>query len=712
MGFVFPRYTLSLPGATVSGTGTVAEAEEPTGDLDADYALRIAGPGVVWHHDFSTADEVDAFRWSAGYSGGNDPDASGSGATRLSRITTDSVTGGGCLQFLYPATTVPNSVYWWRPFAPMDSGNGRGESDPAASGQLTVRTWAPTDGGSQLDNFAYGWYGHPDGADSNFDGHDFYLQVRVKMDPRRITGGNASNTVGKFVWLTTAEGADSLSSGEHVIWSYGNGGNDGTENYVRVYALGVNGIGSFDPLDQEDASSRIQIGSDSATDWSYSGGWDTLLIHSRPGVVDTTSGSDSTLLEIWAAHENDTSYTKIWHQEYGLGGYEARNGLQALILGGYNNGRSFSQEFYHRFDQVIFSRDFIPCPQSGAMPSWYPGSAGVIVDVESSNTQRAVANADGASGFSGSDDGDILEPYCGGCLAYVGGQPYGVFRGGGHGDSGYNGIIKFGPLYGAGADTPSWSLFLPASDSSDELNAELYDDGRLGASHTYNTLVGAGEQVFLVGSDYHSQSGNSNTTRMASFTPRGETLLSNRPASDAQAGAADYYQGKIYSIGAQDQFDKLRIYDIATDTWTSEPGSTFAFDDYCVLAIDTNRGKILAFDNSQQYTGPKYWDIATLSRANRTFSTPPNFSFSLQFDPERDVFVSFQSGTSKTVYELDAAAVAANGTMTWTSRTFTGDTPAAVNSLSLYKKALYVPELKGYIRMPDADSAVHFFRSA
>jgi len=37
--------------------------------------------------------------------------------------------------------------------------------------------------------------------------------------------------------------------------------------------------------------------------------------------------------------------------------------LQALILGGYNNNANFPQQFYHRYAQVIFSKQFIPCPQ-------------------------------------------------------------------------------------------------------------------------------------------------------------------------------------------------------------------------------------------------------------------------------------------------------------------------------------------------------------
>lgn len=318
-----------------------------SGTLEADWQSRIAGSGVVWFHDFRADAEVNAFRWTNGFQGGNDPNALGNGATLTRRITTDGMASGSCLEILVGPGTVGQSSFWWRPYSPMTApGNGKAVNDPGASGTIPAKTWSPTSGGSQLSNFNQGWYGHANYANADpthFEGNDFYLQVVCKMDPRRITGGNAANTVGKFIWFSTAEGAQSLSNGEHVIWSYGQGGNQGAQNYVRVYALGVNGHGAFDPLNN---GSRIQEGSSSSADWYYSGGWDTLLFHLRPGLQNTTSGANCTLLEIWAAHEGETTYTKIWNQEYGLSAFEARNGLQALLFAGYNNGASFPQQFY------------------------------------------------------------------------------------------------------------------------------------------------------------------------------------------------------------------------------------------------------------------------------------------------------------------------------------------------------------------------------
>ena len=328
-------------------------------DAETDWQSRISGPGVVWYHDFRSDAEVSAFR---AINSDPDPNDSGPLPGTCIRQTSDGVTGGGCLEIRRPAGR-GEPPGWWRPFSPLDTGSGKAVNDPGASGTIPVKPWNSSNN-SIIRSHVNGWYGHPDLQDANFDGHVFYLQVRVKADPRRITGGNEQFTAGKFCWFTTAEGGQSLSNAEHVFWSYGNGGNDGSKNYLRCYALGATGIGPFDPLDQEQVPyDGIQPGSDSAVDWAYSGGWDTLLFRLQLGKIGVTSGADATHLIVFAANAGQTEYTKIWDQQYGVNAFEARGGLQAFLASSYNNGRDMPQEFWQRFDQFIFSHDFIPCPQ-------------------------------------------------------------------------------------------------------------------------------------------------------------------------------------------------------------------------------------------------------------------------------------------------------------------------------------------------------------
>lgn len=339
---------------------------------EADWLLRTGQnsaspqPGVVWFHDFRTDAEVDNFRWTGGYRGGNDPKAVGSSVAKLCRrITTDGVTGGGCLEILRPAGTQEVS-HWWRPLSPIvGSGNGRGSDDPGANRSLTPQAYAATDGGSQVYDWGRrGYYGHSSYHGGGvFDGTEYFLQMRIKMDPRRTAAGNS--LVGKLTFQTTTRW--SLTVQEIVTYSASRVGTVGMPNYFRMY-----GGGDSNPLEDKDSigGRGSQPGSDlgicdlssPSKCWAWSGGWDTIMYHMSPG----RAGVQETRLRVYAARQGETTFTKIWDQIWALNFEQAgdlvANGYNALICSTYQNGLSNS-EFWHRYDQIIFSKAFIPCPQ-------------------------------------------------------------------------------------------------------------------------------------------------------------------------------------------------------------------------------------------------------------------------------------------------------------------------------------------------------------
>ena len=94
--------------------------------------------------------------------------------------------------------------------------------------------------------------------------------------------------------------------------------------------------------------------------WAWSGGWDTVLYHIVPG----RSSNNDTRIEVWAAHEGETQYTKIWDQPNANVPFDGVQGYNALICSAYQNAAETSVSIYHRFDQIIFSREFIACPQA------------------------------------------------------------------------------------------------------------------------------------------------------------------------------------------------------------------------------------------------------------------------------------------------------------------------------------------------------------
>jgi hypothetical protein len=345
-----PPSSLSIDGGTSSNTLCGSAAA----DAEADWLSRISGSGVVWFHDFRSEAEVDNFRWSSGIGSGNDPNGAHYLAEHVRRITDDGITGGGCLEMLRPAGGGETSA-WWRPFSPLaGSGNGKGVDDPAANGTLTVRPYSPSQGSDAVAGHQYGWYGHSSYHNANFDGEEFYLQMRAKRDPRRISGGNQNFSVGKFTYLTICR--YSLSNQELVTYSAAPSGDD---NRFRIYG----GWQIFQPLDQAPGTDgSIQPGGVSPL-WSWSGGWDTIMYHLVMGRENT----NETLLEIYAAHPGETGFTLIWQQTFAFFSFDSGNGLQrglqALICSTYNNGQNLPGDYWDRWDQIIFSKEFIPCPQ-------------------------------------------------------------------------------------------------------------------------------------------------------------------------------------------------------------------------------------------------------------------------------------------------------------------------------------------------------------
>ena len=336
--------------------GSTSNSPCPTIGAEADWISRISGSGVVWYHDFRSDAEVDAFRWVGGI--GNDPNDLGKPGTCI-RNTSDGITGA-CLEIIHEVGT-SNPASWWRPFSPLDTGSGKPVNDPGANGTLPAQIWDPTNPGQTEawgDGARPGYYGHPNYHSANrFDGTEYYFQMRVKIDPSLSV--QSDFPPGKTLYFTLTE--KSLTGQEIVTES---ADNSWGVNMFSMYRSGS------PPLEGDTPGGANQPGNENGlcdwsegpgACWSYSNGWDTLLYHIRPGL---NSGND-TVVRVWAAHPGETEYTKIWDQDTVDLGYEENwdFGHNALICSGYENTKSMNPATYHRYCQLIFSKDFIPCPQ-------------------------------------------------------------------------------------------------------------------------------------------------------------------------------------------------------------------------------------------------------------------------------------------------------------------------------------------------------------
>jgi hypothetical protein len=367
---------------TILSTPTTVTVVEGSGSRIADWIARISGPNVVWYHNFDSASEVNQFRWTGEYSGGNDPLAKGVGGNLCAHVASGGADGGGFLRATYPAGSDPGrgNAYWWHPFTPLTGAtNGRGQNDPGASGSIALQAWNVSDGSSTTISWGGaasnpGWYGSPTDQAANpskYQGNDFYIQVRTR---RAQTPGAPPDTqrytsiTGKHVWITTINGT--YTNQELVTFgqSAGNGDVVGRQSLHNVY-VGQNFTGLVGQPNATVAASNESIG------WRYSGGWDTLLYHVTPGTRGGT-GANRSRVEVWAQHDpalfpsEAGQYKKIWDVTYTQGFDSGTNtvnspnlpGWSGLILGIYHNGSVFSSSFSFDYDQVIFSKSPIPAP--------------------------------------------------------------------------------------------------------------------------------------------------------------------------------------------------------------------------------------------------------------------------------------------------------------------------------------------------------------
>lgn len=341
-------------------------------------------------------------------------------------------------------------------------------------------------------------------------------------------------------------------------------------------------------------------------------------------------------------------------------------------------------------------------------PTWAQGASGTITVINSGTTLYSSTMAAGASDPAYNWQSDSMQAYSGGALVNVSGVPYLVCKGGGHTNGKWNGAIKFGPLAGVGSDAPRWSAWCPASAPGAVRDTlATYTDGRQAAVHTYGDLVGVGNTLYSMQTD--GTVGGSSITYNDAFkvvdgSPPVESPIANN-ITTGKYGAAAHYNGKIYYIaGITDS--TLRVYDIASNTWSTVAGSVSYNDNYPALAVDTTRGKLLMVA-----TNCWYWDLLAGTAPREVLGvTDPTGDNCVEYCPTRDAFVIPVNGAAQ-VKELSASSLASGGNPSWTTRTFSGTAPTGLDHYGTFGRWRHVPALAGYILVPNSNSHVWFFKA-
>jgi len=294
-------------------------------DAEGDWILRSTGPGVMWAHDFRSDEEVKYWIWVGGV--GDDPSRLTPGGKRLTWDTTDGITGGGCLKITRAAGS-SESAHWWRPMSAMQE-SGRGVPDAGwSAGMPTIDD--PVDGEAmRISSWHRGNYGPS--SSGTWDGDEFYLQLRMKFDPRRRDAGVNG---GKIFYLTRTE--RSLTAQELVTYYKGS-------TRFSIYKAGS-------PEVPNDLPTVNHV-------WDE---WATYLYHVIPGDENTAN----TTIEVWRALSGETSYTKIFETfDEPIDYHDTYNkAWNAVLISAYHNSIDMP-EFWQKYDQIIFSREFIPCPK-------------------------------------------------------------------------------------------------------------------------------------------------------------------------------------------------------------------------------------------------------------------------------------------------------------------------------------------------------------
>ena len=719
-----------LAGAGVArGAAAGALSVAGGGGLISDWQSRIAGPGVVWYHNFDSAAEVNQFRWCGGYAGGNDPLANAPDGPRVQWVSSGGADNGGHLRVTYPLGANTGSMYWYRPFNPLTGAtNGRGVDDPAASGTIALSAFNVSDGSSTLYNWGLqpnpGWYMHPTHQASfpgKFQGHDFYYQARVRRaqtpgaPPDNPIDGYFSIT-GKSVWFTST--VSTYTAQELVVYGQKNGGptNDsvGVQSQINIYS-GQNFQSIFEAGGQPDQTVTLSpIGSG----WRYTGGWDTLLFHVTPGTNGGT-GANDTRVEVWAQRDltlfpaEAGQYIKLGEVKFSgsfdlssnSAGAPGLPGWNAVLCAIYHNGSQFTtSSFQYDYDQLIFSKNFIPAPQAAALPTWVPGSVGAIAQIPNSAMSSSPPSPV-PPGNTGPQSKVIV--WTSFTIDPRDSSVYSVANGGHHDYAG-NEVSKLTTE----TNSPGWSMpRAPSNVGTPPDDVDYYSDGRPTSRHTYygatfNPYSSAGQVMLWGGGRWgNGQFGDrgdafnlsTNDYSAAGSFPNIGSQLNN--VGGAYAVCADTLTGDVYFFG---NFFAYR-WNRAANTMTTLSSSTSVYGRNAASAFDSRRGRVFVVggDNAHHDT----WDTAGSSFTSRALTGAAASAVlgvvagGMVYVPSRDSYLLCE-GSAGTVYEINAGTFACTTFASFGVGTQNGP----------YNKFLYAPRLKGVIYVPEYGTNCRFLR--
>lgn len=354
-------------GGTSSG-GTAGNGGTIPANAEEDWNQRSTAPGVVWAQRFTTPESVNKFIVAT------DQEL----AKKYVKFEpSDGVLGDGCLAIDTPAGEV-QSGSWGRPMQPIPGDINSPGLPVGPDFEQVTPAFVNWHGG----HFAHQDY-HSEWPDQCI-GTDFYFQYRVKFSVGRF---DEVEPGGKMLMIVTGYHTPSQEIVTTAKTSYGGG-------WFNMYtSVGSNFNSFLDSSQQQNQGASMQpggpfddtcvVGQNALDDncWVFhEGEWATILIHVIPGHdhvngdINDPANPHDTGIEVFAARAGETSYTKIWDKkdyvwlfdaQY-IDGEDQPNGWNWLNFTAFTGGSVAVPSvngYYHRHDQLIFSTQFIECPQ-------------------------------------------------------------------------------------------------------------------------------------------------------------------------------------------------------------------------------------------------------------------------------------------------------------------------------------------------------------
>ena len=244
-------------------------------------------------------------------------------------------------------------------------------------------------------------------------------------------------------------------------------------------------------------------------------------------------------------------------------------------------------------------------------------------------------------------------------------------------------------------------------------NAAHYADGRPTARHTYygalvnevrnRTMLvsgarfGDGYNLFSV-DGFNLASNDWDSARTFPDAPA-ELGPGNGPAVVDHKASGDIYAFSYYYV--------LR-WSNASNTWTRLHSNTSVYGQYAATAVDTKRNRVFVLGGTGGDRA--ILDITTNSIVNVTLTGANAASVmgdgnGMVYDPNLDAFLVQKGGAGGTIYRINAQTFAVDTLATQSGASI----PSAQNGV--WRRFLYVPQLKGVAYIPTYSGNVWFIRT-